>query len=492
MSDDITKELLIRISANMELLRSNLNEAGSVIDQFDRKATAASENVGKALQKTGHSAAAQQAGIKQLGQQFGDLSLQLGQAASSAKPAQLALLAFAQQGQQIAGALDLATGGTSKLAAFLGGPWGIAITAGAAALGPLIQGLIDTAMGADKATNALDDLIKKRRQEQAERNKVSDATGDLNQLRERRTQLQARIRLVGVRGPNGQLLNVFKELRDLAEVNRQIAEGENAINDERQRRVDSVLGRLGVSDVLKKDGPKTPRVRTPRTPRATVSAFDRFLGGIESDTSADLSRAMQERINRINEANQDLYNDQIKLIRRNADYEYGVKEQGLRDELQARQRQLSTLADTYEDLFRGGTKVIWDNFEQRGMRAAALVLAAFTQAKLNKKSFGFGDALDIGISSLFGGFYANGGRPPLGRVSVVGERGPELFVPDVSGTIIPNGGFGGGNGVVVNITAPGATMETIAIMRREIANAAPVIAAAATGQTVRVLNRRQL
>lgn len=37
----------------------------------------------------------------------------------------------------------------------------------------------------------------------------------------------------------------------------------------------------------------------------------------------------------------------------------------------------------------------------------------------------------------FNGF-ADGGRPPVGQPSMVGERGPELFVPDTAGTIVPN------------------------------------------------------
>lgn len=37
-----------------------------------------------------------------------------------------------------------------------------------------------------------------------------------------------------------------------------------------------------------------------------------------------------------------------------------------------------------------------------------------------------------------GGGYADGGDPPVGQASVVGERGPELFVPRTAGTIIPN------------------------------------------------------
>ena len=63
-------------------------------------------------------------------------------------------------------------------------------------------------------------------------------------------------------------------------------------------------------------------------------------------------------------------------------------------------------------------------------------------------------------SSLFSGLlgFANGGRPPVGRPSVVGERGPELFVPDRAGTIIPNGAMGS-TSVVVNVDASGSSVE---------------------------------
>ena len=43
---------------------------------------------------------------------------------------------------------------------------------------------------------------------------------------------------------------------------------------------------------------------------------------------------------------------------------------------------------------------------------------------------------------IIGGVFAEGGRPPMGKVSVVGEKGPELFVPDQPGTIIPNDKMG--------------------------------------------------
>ena len=69
-------------------------------------------------------------------------------------------------------------------------------------------------------------------------------------------------------------------------------------------------------------------------------------------------------------------------------------------------------------------------------------------------------ATGFGIFSNLPGF-ANGGRPPVGRASIVGEKGPELFVPRSSGTIVPNDRIGGGvtNNIVVNVDASGSNVE---------------------------------
>lgn len=47
--------------------------------------------------------------------------------------------------------------------------------------------------------------------------------------------------------------------------------------------------------------------------------------------------------------------------------------------------------------------------------------------------------------------YANGGNPAVGQASIVGERGPELFVPRTAGTIIPNHALSGMGGTT-NVT----------------------------------------
>ena len=50
----------------------------------------------------------------------------------------------------------------------------------------------------------------------------------------------------------------------------------------------------------------------------------------------------------------------------------------------------------------------------------------------------YGSIVDLFSGSFGGGFFADGGEPPLGKISMVGEEGPELFIPKSAGTIIPN------------------------------------------------------
>jgi hypothetical protein len=85
----------------------------------------------------------------------------------------------------------------------------------------------------------------------------------------------------------------------------------------------------------------------------------------------------------------------------------------------------------------------------------------FLDVALNQALFGNagGSTVTGGLFSLFG--FANGGRPPVGKPSIVGEKGPELFVPRSSGTIVPNNKLGGGGStsVVVNVDASGTDVQ---------------------------------
>lgn len=62
------------------------------------------------------------------------------------------------------------------------------------------------------------------------------------------------------------------------------------------------------------------------------------------------------------------------------------------------------------------------------------------------------------IEKAFGGGKATGGAVNSAQSYLVGERGPELFVPNTGGRIIPNNSMGGQN-IVINVNAPSAIDE---------------------------------
>jgi uncharacterized protein YqgQ len=64
-----------------------------------------------------------------------------------------------------------------------------------------------------------------------------------------------------------------------------------------------------------------------------------------------------------------------------------------------------------------------------------------------------------GFKNIFGGARAAGGPVASGKAYLVGERGPEIFMPSASGTIIPNGAGGGGMSVSVSVDASGSRAQ---------------------------------
>ena len=123
----------------------------------------------------------------------------------------------------------------------------------------------------------------------------------------------------------------------------------------------------------------------------------------------------------------------------------------------------STIQNDIKDGIKGlikGTSTLAD--------LASNVADRFLDIALNQMLFGNagGQTVTGGLFKFLG--FANGGRPPVGRPSVVGEKGPELFVPDRSGTIIPNNQLGGSTNVVVNVDASGSNVEGDEQQSREL------------------------
>ena len=183
-----------------------------------------------------------------------------------------------------------------------------------------------------------------------------------------------------------------------------------------------------------------------------------------------------ERQNALNEAHfrfrQEILGiDQQIADQAAADFDARMKHQDkLREAIAAQKTQYDELNETFragivDSILDAvdGTKSLADGLAGVLKQMARMILQ---QQLMNALSgfniFGGGGGAGggFGVTPLTSGmkFFANGGRPPVGRPSVVGERGPELFVPDRAGTIIPNHAMGGAN-VTVNVDASGSSVE---------------------------------
>ena len=136
-------------------------------------------------------------------------------------------------------------------------------------------------------------------------------------------------------------------------------------------------------------------------------------------------------------------------------------------------------AKTYFTTFTTGVEDAIVKFVQTGKLSfkdlANSIIAEFVRIQAKQLALGLFDGKGGGLlgglfGSLFGGGggqagaavlglpgYANGGNVSANQLSIVGERGPELFKPRSAGTVIPNGGFGGNTTVTYNINAVDAS-----------------------------------
>jgi phage-related minor tail protein len=122
----------------------------------------------------------------------------------------------------------------------------------------------------------------------------------------------------------------------------------------------------------------------------------------------------------------------------------------------------SMIASGFEDAIFSGQK-LGEVIRSLGMDLMRMVFQQTVTAPLA-----------AGISgAILAGFRAEGGPVGAGGAYVVGEKGPELFVPSSSGSIVPNGAMGssggsaGGVTVNYNIAAGVSRAELVPILEQE-------------------------
>lgn len=133
------------------------------------------------------------------------------------------------------------------------------------------------------------------------------------------------------------------------------------------------------------------------------------------------------------------------------------------------------LANGFFDIIKGRFEGLGSMVRSMGdmvLRMLTQMIAKFAIIQaLNFAGAAFG-VPGLGTMASAAGGFANGGRPPVGRPYLVGERGPEMRIDDTPGTIISNenmAGLGGGVNQTNNFfVSGGSPQENAAAIAEEL------------------------
>jgi len=139
------------------------------------------------------------------------------------------------------------------------------------------------------------------------------------------------------------------------------------------------------------------------------------------------------------------------------------KQMETNEKLEIENHQLQITLDLYNNIassIENGIVTAIEGAIQGTKTLGDVARSVFAQIQRSLIQFAVSSALGglPGIGSFFR--RANGGPVSTGKSYMVGERGPEMFVPNSGGRIIPNSDMGGGStSVVVNVDASGSSVE---------------------------------
>lgn len=463
--------LSIEIVAEIARLQQDLDKAKRAVREASgdiaRSAGAANDNLGRlsgAMGNVTRSAAAQRAGMQQLSYQLGDVATMY---AMGARPMQI----FASQSGQLVQAVQMMSGGTSRLAAFLGGPWGIAVTSAAVVLAPFIARLFETESAANGARGALQELTAARAADVAQQTLLGRGQAEMNALLAREAELRAEIQRVSggrMQGDGRTPMFAYRQYQELQQVQREIADGRAALFRETVRRRGEVLerqraeatreaaaiergtGALRERTAALSDEEQAAEQRRRSTDdyirsleteyaRLTMSdaafqarevamrrgeavndeqraSIDRLTAAINAAREAELAWAAAKAAQVKEEEYARQYADKVKQ---------GVEaEQEIQDEARRLEEdRIREMADLYQALFTRGISGVWDFFKRQGMETLSALASQGMMRLLSGGGSGGG-----GLLGILGGSAANDNGAPQasGLLSMFGASGGPL------------------------------------------------------------------
>ena len=221
---------------------------------------------------------------------------------------------------------------------------------------------------------------------------------------------------------------------------------------QRENRINNLKAEIAaLEEILAKKGKdiELGKFRNQQFESATKSIEDQnmFLQNqlLLGQQGAEIEKLKLETAKKLGIAVEDLTDKEVKHL------ESLIK---TRDELQKLNELYSSITSTVEtglvDAIEGainGTKTLGD-----------VARSVFTQIQRSLIQFGVNAFLG-GLPGIGQFFRANGGPVSSGKSYMVGERGPEMFVPNAGGRVVPNSDMGSSTNVVVNVDASGSSVE---------------------------------
>ena len=180
------------------------------------------------------------------------------------------------------------------------------------------------------------------------------------------------------------------------------------------------------------------------------------------ETIIENARKIVDLQNQLLDAKYDAYNDPwLALTESLKTYKDEAEDAGTQIRDLARNA-FSSMEDAFVKFATTG-KISFSDLVNSILADIARMYAKKATASLFDALFALGgEQISSGLRSIFGsssgssgilaGFRASGGPVSGKSAYIVGEKGPELFVPNTSGQILPNGSFGGTSGINVQIS----------------------------------------
>ena len=217
----------------------------------------------------------------------------------------------------------------------------------------------------------------------------------------------------------------------------------------RKQQIDEEIIALMLSKEKNKENLDLEKLRTEQYNQITKSVRDKNLFLNESLTLGTREAEIQQKLREFDRKALE-FADKIDQKKRD-EFEAALR---LQPQLEKLNNLYSSIASTIEtglvDAIEGainGTKTLGD-----------VARSVFTQIQRSLIQFGVNAFLG-GLPGIGQFFRANGGVVSAGKSYMVGERGPEMFVPNTGGRIVPNSDMGSATNVVVNVDASGSSVE---------------------------------